>query len=173
MNVEVILKTKVPSLGAEADLVSVRPGYARNYLIPRGFAVLATAASKHQMQQLKKKRAEREAQELNDAQELAQQLGKLRLTFTLAGQAGQNKVFGSVTTQDVANKLKEEGYEIDKKKILLPKAIKDSGDHEVAIQVHPEVTAKVLVVVEVSKAESTQKEAKTRAKSKSKKEAAE
>jgi large subunit ribosomal protein L9 len=170
MNVEVILKTKVPALGAEADLVSVRPGYARNYLIPRGFAVLATAASKNQLQQLKKKRAEREAQELNEAQELAQHLNKLRLTFTLIGQSGQDKVFGSVTTQDIANKLKEEGYEIERKKIVLPKAIKDSGDHEVAIQIHPEVTAKILVAVEIPKSDSSIKEKKNKAKSKSKKE---
>jgi large subunit ribosomal protein L9 len=165
MNVEVILKTKVPALGAEADLVKVRPGYARNYLIPRGMAVLATAASKHQLQQLKKKRAEREAQELNDAQQLAQQLGRLRLSFTLEGAAvgksvQEEKVFGSVTSQDIANRLKEEGYEIDRKKILLSKAIKDSGDHEVTIQIHPEVMAKVLVVVEFSKVVSTVKKGK-------------
>ncbi len=173
MNVEVILKTKVPALGAEADLVSVRPGYARNYLIPRGYAVLATTASKNQLQQLKKKRAEREAQELNEAQELSQRLSKLRLTFTLAGQSAQDKVFGSVTTQDIANKLKEEGYEIERKKILLPKAIKDSGDHEVAIQIHPEVTSKITVVVQVHKPESSPKDSKTKAKPRSKKEAAE
>ncbi|MCS7062495.1 MAG: 50S ribosomal protein L9 [Methylacidiphilales bacterium] len=149
MDVEVILKTKVPALGAEADLVSVRPGYARNYLIPRGYAVLATAASKQQLEQLKKKRAEREAQELNEAQELAQRLSRVKLTFTLTGAAGQEKVFGSVTTQDIAQKLKEEGFEIDRKKIQLPRAIKDSGDHEVAIQLHPEVVAKVRVAVEV------------------------
>jgi large subunit ribosomal protein L9 len=166
MNVEVILKTKVPKLGAEADLVSVRPGYARNYLIPRGYAVLATAASKNQLQLLKKRRAEREAQELNEAQELAQRLSKLRLTFTLVGQSGQDKVFGSITTQDISDKLKEQGYEIDRKKIILPKPIKDSGDHEVTIQIHPEVTSKILVVVEVPKSDASTKEGKSRSKGK-------
>lgn len=152
MPVEVILKTKVEGLGAEADVVSVKPGYARNYLIPRNFAAPATSATKRQIEDLKRKRAAREAEEFNKAQEFATTLGKLKLSFTLSAGEGQEKVFGAVTSQDIATKLKESGFEIDKKKINLPKAIKDRGDHEVEIGLHHGVTAKVNVFVEVASA---------------------
>ncbi len=150
MPVEVILKTKVEGLGAEADIVSVKPGYARNYLIPQNFAAPATSATKRQIEDLKRKRAAREAEEFNKAQEFATKLGKAKLSFTLSAGEGQSKVFGAVTAQDVADKLKEAGFEIDKKKINLPKAIKDRGDHEVEIDLGHNVTAKINVVVEVN-----------------------
>ncbi len=127
MPVEVILKTKIEGLGSEADIVSVKPGYARNFLIPKDFAAPATSATKRQMEELKRKRAEREAAELNDAQELAGKLGKLKLVFVLESGEGQEKSFGAVTNLDIATKLKEAGYEVDRKKIDLPKPIKDSG----------------------------------------------
>src|SRR5919108_1772968 len=108
---EVILTDNVPGLGAEADVVKVRRGYARNYLLPQGKAYEVTPAALRQLDSLKKKRAEREARELNEAEELARRIGKLRVTFTLAtGQTG--KAFGSVTTQDIVNRLKSEiGHE--------------------------------------------------------------
>src|SRR5271169_4214461 len=81
MPVEVILKTKIEGLGSEADIVSVKPGYARNFLIPKDFAAPATLATKRQIEELKRKRAEREAAEMNEAQELAGKLGKLKLVF--------------------------------------------------------------------------------------------
>jgi len=154
--VEVILKTKIEGLGAEADIVAVRPGYARNYLIPQKFAAPATAASKKQIEDLKRKRAEREAQELNEAQELAGKLGKVILTFTLKSGAGQDKVFGAVTSQDIANEVETKGFEIDRRKIDLPKPIKSSGDHEVKVDLGHGVSAKLKLVVSV---ESTQPEA--------------
>ena len=131
MPVEVILKTKIEGLGSEADIVSVKPGYARNFLIPKDFAAPATYATKRQVEELRRKRAEREAKELNDAQELSGKLGKLKLVFTLEAGEGQEKSFGSVTNHDIATKLKEAGYDIDRKKIDLPKPIKDTGEHEV------------------------------------------
>lgn len=147
MAVEVILKSKIEGLGAEADVVSVKPGYARNFLIPKGFAAPATLATKRQIEDLKRKRAEREAEELNSAQELAGKLGKLKLSFTLTSGEGQEKVFGSVTSQDIADKLKESGFEIDRKKIELAKPIKDMGDHEVLVNLHSGVQAKLKVNV--------------------------
>src|ERR1700679_2187280 len=147
MPVEVILKTKIEGLGSEADIVSVKPGYARNFLIPKDFAAPATSATKRQMEDLKRKRAEREASELNSAQELAGKLGKLKLVFTLEAGEGQEKSFGSVTNQDIANKLKEAGHEIDRKKIDLPKPIKDLGEHEVIIKLVSEVQAKLTITV--------------------------
>src|SRR6202022_4684505 len=80
---QIILTENVPGLGAEADVVKVRRGYARNYLLPQGKAYEVTPASLRELDNLKKKRAEREARELNEAEELARRIGKLRLTFTL------------------------------------------------------------------------------------------
>ena len=147
MPVEVILKTKIEGLGSEADIVSVKPGYARNFLIPKDFAAPATSATKRQMEDLKRKRAEREAAEMNEAQELAGKLGKLKLVFILEAGEGQEKSFGSVTNHDIATKLKEAGHDIDRKKIDLPKPIKDTGEHEVALKLGNDVQATLHVTV--------------------------
>lgn len=147
MPVEVILKTKIEGLGSEADVVSVKPGYARNFLIPKDFAAPATLATKRQVEELRRKRAEREARELNEAQELAGKLGKLKLVFVLESGEGQEKVFGSVTNQDIATKLKEAGFEIERKKIDLARPIKDLGEHEVIVKLAADVQAKLNVIV--------------------------
>lgn len=138
---EIILTDNVPGLGAEADVVKVRRGYARNYLLPRGKAYEVTPASLRELDNLKRKRAEREARQLNEAEELGRRISKLRLTFTLAtGETG--KAFGSITAQDIVNRLKNElGQEIDRHKIVLERPIKDTGEHEVAINLHHNVTA--------------------------------
>src|SRR5262249_1864879 len=138
---ELILTETVPSLGAEADVVRVRRGYARNFLLPTGKANEVTPAALRQLDNLKKKRAEREARELNDAEELSRRIGKLRVTFTLeTGETG--KAFGSITAQDIVTRLKNElGHEIDRHKIALEHPIKTTGDHEVAIKLHHDVTA--------------------------------
>ncbi len=147
MPVEVILKTKIEGLGSEADIVSVKPGYARNFLIPKDFAAPATLATKRQVEELKRKRAEREANELNEAQELAGKLGKLKLVFILESGEGQDKVFGAITNQDIATKLKEAGHEFDRKKIDLPKPIKEMGEHEVTVKLTSEVHATLKITV--------------------------
>jgi len=140
---KLILTENVPGLGAEADVVKVRRGYARNYLLPRGKAYEVTPAALRQLDALKQKRAEREARELNEAEELSRRIGKLRLTFTLAtGETG--KAFGSVTAQDIVDRLKTElGTEIDRHKIILERPIKDTGEHQVAIKLHHDVTAQL------------------------------
>jgi len=144
---EIILTENVPGLGAEADVVKVRRGYARNYLLPRGKAHEVTLASLRQLDTLKAKRAEREARELNEAEELAHRVGKARIIFTLeTGETG--KAFGSVTAQDIVNRLKNElGAEIDRHKIILERPIKDTGEHEVAIKLHHDVTAQFVFQV--------------------------
>lgn len=136
---KIILTENVPGLGAEADVVKVRRGYARNYLLPHGKAYEVTPSTLHQLDNLKKKRAEREARELNEAEELSRRIGKLRVTFTLAtGETG--KAFGSITAQDIVNRLKNElGNEIDRHKIVLERPIKDTGEHEVQIKLHHDV----------------------------------
>src|SRR5437870_10868927 len=151
---EIILTENVPGLGAEADVVKVRRGYARNYLLPRGKAYEVTPASLRQLDNLKKKRAEREAGELNEAEELSRRIGKLKVTFVLeTGESG--KAFGSITAQDIVHRLKNElGNEIDRHKIVLDHPIKTTGEHEVAIKLHHEVTAKFIFQVKPAKEES-------------------
>lgn len=147
---EIILTENVPGLGAEADVVKVRRGYARNYLLPHGKAYEVTPASLRELDNLKKKRAEREARELNESEELARRIGKARMTFTLeTGETG--KAFGSITAQDIVTRMKNElGVEIDRHKVVLERPIKDTGEHEVTIKLHHDVTAQLMFLVKAA-----------------------
>jgi len=148
---EVILADYVPSLGAEADIVKVKRGYARNFLIPRGKAHELTSSSLRMLNHLKAKRQEREAQELQKATDLAEKLNALKLNFTLKmGESG--RAFGSVTNQDIYNALLENIQELpfDRHQIELDKPLKSTGDFEVPIQLHAEVKAKLFVSVKAS-----------------------
>jgi large subunit ribosomal protein L9 len=146
MAIEVILKKPVSHLGAEADIVKVKPGYARNFLFPQDIAVMATSASKRQIEELKKKRAEREAQELNEAETLSVKLAKLTLTFQMQT-GGEEKVFGSVTAQDIIARLEEADYKLDKKKLGLPHPLKTLGDHILNINLGHGIQTKLKVVL--------------------------
>lgn len=147
---EIILTENVPGLGAEADVVKVRRGYARNYLLPHGKAYEVTPATMRELDNLKKKRAEREARELNEAEETARRIGKARMVFTLET-GGTGKAFGSITAQDIMSRLKNEvGVEIDRHKIVLDRPIKDTGEHEVTIKLHHDVTAQLNFLVKAS-----------------------
>ncbi|MFN2508538.1 MAG: 50S ribosomal protein L9 [Chthoniobacterales bacterium] len=138
---QIILTENVPGLGAEADVVKVRRGFARNFLLPQGKAYEVTPGSLRKLDMLKAKRAEREARELNEAEEMARRIGKSRMVFTLeTGETG--KAFGSITSNDIATRLKNEiGAEIERHRIVLEHPIKSTGEHEVAIRLHPDVTA--------------------------------
>jgi large subunit ribosomal protein L9 len=140
---EVILTEKIASLGSEADIVRVKTGYARNFLIPRGKALEKTKAAEKRINLLKGKRAEREGRELNEAEELARKINKLKINLELeTGATG--KAFGSITAADIAEKIKAEfggKIEIDRHKIHLDRPIKESGEHEVPIKLHGDVTA--------------------------------
>ncbi len=151
---EIILTENIPGLGAEADVVKVRRGYARNYLLPQGKAYEVTKQSMRQLDNLKAKRAAREAAELNEAEELSRRIGKLRVTFTLeTGETG--KAFGSITAQDLVKRLKNElGNEIDRHRIVLEHPIKSTGEHEVPIKLHHDVIAKFVFQVKPSKEEA-------------------
>lgn len=138
---EVILTEKISGLGAEADVVKVKAGYARNFLIPQGKAFEVTPATLKKINNLKAKRAEREARELNEAEDLSRKINKLTLTLVLeTGEKG--KAFGSITAKDIADKLNSEiaGLDIDRHKIVLERPIKDTGEHEIAIKLHHDVT---------------------------------
>ena len=139
---EIILTENIPGLGAEADVVKVRRGYARNFLLPQGKAYDVTKRSLRQLDNLKAKRAAREAAELNEAEELARRIGKLKVVFMLeTGETG--KAFGSVTAQDLVKRLKNElGNEIERHRIVLEHPLKTTGEHEVSIKLHHDVMAK-------------------------------
>jgi large subunit ribosomal protein L9 len=147
-NTEVLLIENIPGLGAEADIVKVRAGYARNFLIPEGKANEVTPVTLRKINMLKAKRAEREARELNEAEDLARKINKLKLVFTLeTGSTG--KAFGSVTAADIAKRLKGElgGIDIDRHRIVLDQPIKGTGTHEIAIKLHADVAAKLNLTV--------------------------
>jgi large subunit ribosomal protein L9 len=144
---EVILKENIPGLGAEADVVKVRRGFARNFLVPQGKAYEVTPANLKRLNLLKTKRAEREARELNEADELARKINKVKLDFTLeTGETG--KAFGSVTAKDIEDKLFAEAeIKVDRHRIRLERPIKESGEIEVPIQLHADVTATLKIEV--------------------------
>ncbi|RFC43353.1 MAG: large subunit ribosomal protein L9 [Verrucomicrobia bacterium] len=146
---EVILTEKIETLGAEADVVKVRAGFARNFLIPTGKALEVTPATMRRLNLLKAKRAEREARELNDAEDLARRIGKIKLNLDLeTGETG--KAFGSITSTDLAERLKAElggKIEIDRHRIQLERPIKESGSHEITIKLHHDVSAVLHVTV--------------------------
>jgi len=138
---EVILTTHIPSLGAEADVIKVRRGYARNFLIPRGMAHEVTPATLRMTNTLKARRAEREARELNEANDVARRLGKLKLSFVLET-GGSGKAFGAITAKDIADRVQaESGHQIDRHAIVLERPIKETGDFTVDVRLHSEVRA--------------------------------
>ncbi|HVF70222.1 MAG TPA: 50S ribosomal protein L9 [Chthoniobacterales bacterium] len=151
---QIILTENIPGLGAEADVVKVRRGYARNYLLPHGKAYEVTKQTLRQLDNLKAKRAAREAAELNAAEELARRIGKLRVTFTLeTGESG--KAFGSITSQDLVKRLKNElGNEIERHRIVLEHPIKNTGEHEIPIKLHQDVTARFIFQVKSAREEA-------------------
>lgn len=136
---EVILRTKIQNLGAEADVVKVKSGFARNYLVPQGKAYEATEANKQHLEELNAARVKREAEELNEAEKVSAKIKKLKPVFTLeTGATG--KSFGSVTNMDIHKKLEEAGIDIDRHTIKLDKPIKSTGTHEIDIKLHAEVS---------------------------------
>ena len=150
---QIILTENIPGLGAEADVVKVRRGFARNFLLPEGKAYEVTKSSMRKLDMLKAKRAEREAKELNEAEEIARRIGKSKVIFTLeTGESG--KAFGSVTANDIATRLKNEvGADIERHRIVLESPIKSTGEHEISIKLHPDVTATMKFTVKSSTAE--------------------
>lgn len=147
-NVQVILKEKINGLGAEADVVQVKRGYARNFLVPQGKAYEATAGNLRNVNHLKAIRAEREAKELQEAEKTAAKLKKLKLKLTLqTGQGG--KAFGSITTIDIAKAVAESAakVELDRHLIQLEKPIKSTGTFEVPVKLHHDVNCFLKITV--------------------------
>ncbi len=150
---QVILKEKIASLGAEGDLVKVRTGYARNFLLPKSKAYEATAGNLRHQANLQKIRAEREAKELEEAEKLASKLKKLKLKLTLAtGQGG--KAFGSITTKDIVEAVATSSAKVtlDRHQIELEKPIKATGTYEVPVKLHADVECFLKVTVSAAEA---------------------
>lgn len=144
---EVILMQSVDNLGQMGDTVSVARGYARNYLVPKGLAVLATEGHRKLVAEHMKLESKRDDLRKASAEELAAKLGELSCTLTV--QAGEDdKLFGSVGPRDIAEALKSDSQEFDHKQIVLDEAIKQLGVYSVPVKLHSEVevTAKVWVV---------------------------
>ena len=144
--IEVILREDVKTLGRAGEMVRVKPGYARNYLLPQGLAFEATEGNKKRIAAESRARTSRNEAERDEAQRIAGTLGSVKLNLT--GKAGEEgKLFGSITSQDIADALAREGHTVDKRRIELEHPIKTVGEHAVSVRLHPEVHAELRVSV--------------------------
>ncbi len=140
---EIILLQDVHKLGQKDDLVHVKDGYGRNYLIPRGYAIAATSSAKKMHTENQKQRAHKEEKIRTEAQELAAKMAGLSITVG-AKTSTSGKIFGSVNTIQIAEALKEKGFEIDRKSISLPEdQIKEVGKYKAIIRLHRDVKVEV------------------------------
>jgi large subunit ribosomal protein L9 len=143
---QVILRDRLENLGGAGDVVNVKPGYARNYLIPQGLAFEATQANVKRIEREKAQTAKRANDELQGARQRAAAFEGISVTFTArAGEEG--KLFGSITTADIAEKLAEQNIEVDRKQIQLDEPIKALGVFSVPVRLHSEVRPEVKVWV--------------------------
>ena len=139
---EIILKTDIVGLGYKNDIVAVKPGYGRNYLIPQGFATLATGSSKKILAENIKQVAHKAEKVKMDATALAESIGDITLDIPAkVGESG--KIFGRVTTIQISEVLKEKGFDVDRKKIALDSEVKFVGQFTATLDLHKEVKHKV------------------------------
>jgi large subunit ribosomal protein L9 len=143
---EVILREHVDNLGRRGEIVKVAAGYARNYLLPRKLALPATEGNKRHVERERKIMEAREAEEKSTAEGLAARLALIDIS--IARRVGEtDQLYGSVTAVDIADYLKGKGFEIDRRKLILPEPIKSIGDHHVPLKLHREVTVPLTVKV--------------------------
>ena len=134
---EIILLTDIANLGHKDDIVDVKQGYGRNYLIPQGYAILATPSARKVVAENLRQRAHKEAKLKAEAEEIAAQLAEVKLTIG-AKTSSTGKIFGSVNSIMISESLKEKGFDIDRKKIML-KDVKEIGTYTALIKLHREV----------------------------------
>jgi large subunit ribosomal protein L9 len=146
MNVQVILNEDVPNLGHPGDVVRVRAGYARNYLLPRQLAVEANSRSLREFEHQKRLATLKREASKTQAMSLKEKIEAVGLMLH-ARTGEEGKLFGSVTNIDLERALREKGFEIDRRRILLPEPIKQLGDYQVTIRLQPEVEATVRFTV--------------------------
>jgi large subunit ribosomal protein L9 len=158
---EVILKQDVESLGHRGDVVRVADGYGRNYLLPKKFAIEATAANKSVIEQMKQSAIRKAAKEKVEAEQVAATLNTVVLTFERKA-GGEGQLFGSVTSADIAHELEAKGYTVDRRRIQLDEPLKTVGEFHVPVRLFREVTAHVQVNVKSDQPEAQpQAEAET------------
>ena len=145
-NTKILLREDIENLGGRGEVVKVKAGYARNYLLPQGMATLATKSNMQQIEREREALLKKAAVERSTAEAQAGQMGNIALSFERkAGETGQ--LFGSVTTMDIADALKAKGYEIDRRRIILKDAIKEIGDYTATVKLHREVSLEIPVSV--------------------------
>ncbi|MCY3600466.1 MAG: 50S ribosomal protein L9 [Gemmatimonadetes bacterium] len=144
--VEVILRKDVADLGLAGEMVTVRPGYARNYLIPQGIALAATEGNRRRFEEERRQIEQSAEREREAARELAGELEGRAVSFVRRASEG-GRLFGSVTAGDIADELEKEGVAVDRRAIRLDDPIKDLGEHDVPVRVHVDVEPKLKVSV--------------------------
>ena len=142
---DIILKDDIQGLGYKNDIVTVKPGYGRNFLIPKGLAIIASKSNKKMIEENVRQAAHKAEKALKDAQDIAAKIGDIAVEIrTKAGESG--KIFGAVTALQVADALAAKGFEFDRKKITLPK-IKEIGEHTAVLDIHKEVKHEITLNV--------------------------
>ena len=143
---KVILKQDVKGTGKKGEILDVSDGYAKNFLLKKGLAEQASSVAVNSLKLQKEAEERRRAEEIREIRELAKRMDKSKVTVSI--KCGENgKVFGSVTSKEIASRLEEQGFNVDKKKILLKDAIKTVGDYTVEVRLMEGVSAKVFVTV--------------------------
>ncbi len=149
-----LLKKPVEALGEPGDEVNVKAGYARNFLLPRGFATFITEEARREAEQARKDWAIQKVKDLDAAKALGEALGEVSLRFERRARTGTEELYGSVSVQDIARELQEAGFEIARNRVILGRPLKELGDAEVRIRLHPEVEVTLPVEVVASEASS-------------------
>jgi large subunit ribosomal protein L9 len=148
---KLILTADVPNLGAPGDIVEVKDGYGRNYLLPRSLAITATRGAEKQVAAIKRSQQARQIRDLGHAKEVAGQLGGLSVTVRAKAAGDSGRLFGSVTPADVVEAVRAAGGPpLDRRAVEVPGQIKTVGTHAVTVRLHPEVTAELDIAVEAS-----------------------
>ncbi len=143
---EIILKQDIQGLGYKNDIVKVKPGYARNFLIPNGTAIIANQSNKKMIAENIRQAAHKAEKLIQDAQALAERIGELTIEIgTKAGESG--KIFGAVTVIQISEMLKSKGFDIDRKKVIMKENPKEVGDYTVTLDLHKEVKHEITVKV--------------------------
>lgn len=141
---EVILNQDIEKLGKAGTVINVKPGFARNFLIPNGLALLSTTANLKKVDQEKQRKTSQIEKAKKEYEELKERLEGLSLTMPVLTQE-EDKIYGSVSANDIVQALKDEGFDIDKHSLILDEPIKSLGIYEIPLKLHPEVSAKIKV----------------------------
>ena len=149
---KVILVQDLEGKGLFGDIIEVKDGYANNYLIPRGIAIPATPSNLRHINTIKQQKAKKLEREKKEALKLKEKLEGI--TLEISKQAGEKgKLFGSVTTSDIVDALKEKGFEIDRKRVYIPTRIRQVGTYDVVLRLHPEISVGIKIIVKPAEGE--------------------